>query len=437
MEQIVVIGAGMAGYGAAKTLQEEQVEFSLYEKNDYYGGHCTSFKFDGGWVFDDGPHISFTKNEKVKELFAENVANEFIDLKARVNNYWKGYWVKHPAQINLHGLPPALNTEILQEMIMLSQNGKATVDNYKEWLYASYGKTFAENFPMKYTRKYHTTDASNLSTDWLGSRLYQPKLDEVIYGMLSPDTKDVHYVSGFRYPKKGGYVSFMKGIEDTSNINYSHKLTSVSLRHKELTFNGSVTKNYDQIISSLPLKTLVPLIKEAPKEVKDAAKLLSNTQCVLVNLGIDRENVHPYDWTYFYDEDINIVRLSSPSNFSKNNVPAGCSSLQAEIYFSNKYKPLTKKPQDYIQIVIDELKACNILQDSDKILFEKVWLIPFAQVIYDHERTHAVELIQNFLNENNIISCGRYGEWSYAWSDESFLSGESAAKSIMKKYHGV
>lgn len=431
MKNIAIIGAGMAGYGAAKKFHEEKINFSLYEKNNYFGGHCASFAFEGGWMFDDGPHISFTKNEQVRELFLENTKGEIIELKAQVNNYWKGKWIKHPAQVNLHGLPPELNTQILQEMIELSKNGKVEVSNYQEWLYASFGKTFADNFPMKYTRKYHTTDASNMSTDWLGPRLYQPKLQEVIYGMLSPKTEDVHYVSGFRYPKKGGYVSFMSGIEQHTDIQYNHQLTSISLKKKELTFNGKKVEKYDYIISSMPLNTLVALIQEVPKAVQEAAALLACTQCVLVNLGIDRENVSDQDWTYFYDEGITTVRLSSPSNFSENNAPKGCSSLQAEIYFSDKYKPLKKDPNAYIEVVIDELKSCNVLKDSDKILHKSAWLIPFAQIIYDLDRFKAVELIRNFLQEHNIQSCGRFGEWSYAWSDESFLGGQNAAGIIV------
>ena len=35
---------------------------------------------------------------------------------------------------------------------------------------------------MQYTRKYHTTTADNMSTDWLGPRIYRPSLEEVLAG---------------------------------------------------------------------------------------------------------------------------------------------------------------------------------------------------------------------------------------------------------------
>ena len=74
---------------------------------------------------------------------------------------------------------------------------------------ASYGRTFATTFPMEYGRKYHTTEAANMTTDWLGPRLYRPELREVFQGVVSPSTPDVHYVSHFRYPSRNGFVSYL------------------------------------------------------------------------------------------------------------------------------------------------------------------------------------------------------------------------------------
>ena len=56
---------------------------------------------------------------------------------------------------------------------------------------------------MEYTKKYHTTEAKNLTTDWLGPRLYRPTLDQVLLGALKPEPLDVHYVDRFRYPTRG------------------------------------------------------------------------------------------------------------------------------------------------------------------------------------------------------------------------------------------
>ena len=63
---------------------------------------------------------------------------------------------------------------------------------------------------MQYTRKYHTTTADNMSTDWLGPRIYRPSLEEVLRGALSPSAPHMHYITHFRYPTEGGFVSYLK-----------------------------------------------------------------------------------------------------------------------------------------------------------------------------------------------------------------------------------
>ncbi|RZS96970.1 protoporphyrinogen/coproporphyrinogen oxidase [Cecembia calidifontis] len=433
MEDIIVLGAGMAGYGAANEFKKADINTFVFEKNNYIGGHCASFTFENKWIFDDGPHISFSKNDQVKQIFADNADNDFHEFSANPVNYWNGKWIKHPAQINLSELPPDLNTQILLEMIEANYNDNPHIENYQDWLYASFGKTFSENFPMKYTRKFHTTEAKNLTTDWLGPRIYKPQLSEVIFGMLSPRTQDVHYIKEFRYPNKGGFVTFMKGIHDVAKINLNHELTKIDLKNKCLTFNNGLQKNYKYCFSSLPLSKIVELIQDAPENIKKAGKKLAFTKCVLVNLGINRRDLSESHWRYVYDENLFSTRISFPHMFGPKTAPEDAGSIQVEIYFSDKYKPLNKNPEDFIEIVKSELIEMGILTTNDKVIFEKAWLSPFAQVIFDHERKENVDLIHAFLKENNIYCGGRFANWDYSWSDESFLSGEKAANEIINK----
>ena len=48
----------------------------MFEKRPYYGGHTASHLFPEGFVFDEGPHISFTKEQRLQDLFAESVGGE-------------------------------------------------------------------------------------------------------------------------------------------------------------------------------------------------------------------------------------------------------------------------------------------------------------------------------------------------------------------------
>jgi protoporphyrinogen oxidase len=110
------------------------------------------------------------------------------------------------------------------------------------------------------------------------------------------------------------------------------------------------------------------------------------------------------------------------------NAPAGTGSIQAEVYFSSKYKPFTGSPEDWIEPVIRDLRRCGLLHDDDEILCRKAMLLPYANIIFDHERADALKIVHGYLDEIGISYCGRYGDWGYMWTDESFKSGENAAK---------
>ena len=429
MSEIVIIGAGMAGFGAAHRTYQQGIKATIYEKHAYYGGHAATF-VKGGFVFDDGPHISFTKNERIQALFAQSVANQYELVKSSTNNYWKGLWIKHPAQCNLHGLPVELVVDMVSDFIRKDAN--AEVRNYEDWLYTHFGKTFADMFPMQYTRKFHTTSADRMATDWIGCRLYQPTLKEMLYGALSPSTPDVHYVDHFRYPCQGGFIRFLDIFLDNVQIQLNREVTTIDCRKRALMFADGKQDDYEYLISTAPLPELIPMIEDVPETVRRAAGQLACSNCVLVNIGIDRADISTSQWTYFYDDDFIFTRLSFPHMLSSRNVPEGAGSIQAEIYFSDKYKPMERNPDDCIPEVISDLKRCGLLADGDKILYSESRVVPYANVIFDLDRQAALKIVHGYLDEIGIGYAGRYGEWGYHWTDESFISGEKAVDRILK-----
>jgi protoporphyrinogen oxidase len=432
MSEICILGTGMAGYGAAHRLREAGVRAVLFDKKGHYGGHTASFGFEGKYTFDEGPHVSFTKHERLQKLFADSIDHQYETLHTRVNNYWKGHWVKHPAQVNLHGLPTDLVINVIKDFVEAQHKPHGEIRNYEQWLRASFGNTFAENFPMLYTIKYHTTEAKNKSLDWIGPRLYQAKLEEVLRGALQPASPDVHYISHFRYPSHGGFVSYLKRFMDSAELRLNHALAGIDPKRKEVRFSNGVTMPYKGIVSSVPLPDLIPTIHGAPKEVLEAAARLACTEVVIINLVVNRPNLIDAHWTYIYDQDIFFTRLSTPHLQSPHNVPPGCGSLQAECYYSKKYRPLDRKPKDCIEPTLRDLKKIGVLREDDKILFKDVMHVEYANVIFDLERAAALRIVHGYLDEIGIAYCGRYGDWAYIWTDESFMSGERAAEKVLQ-----
>jgi protoporphyrinogen oxidase len=430
--KIAVIGAGLGGFGASHRLRAEGIEAVLYEKNSYNGGHCASHHMEG-FIFDEGPHVSFTKEERVRQLFAESVRGRFEKVDAQISNYWQGYWIRHPAITNLYGLPAELMVNVLRDFIERPKVPPESIRNYEEWLVACYGRTYAETFPMQYTRKYHTTTAGNMSTEWVGPRLYEAKLEEVLLGSVTPETPNVHYVQEYRYPAQNGFVSFLDLFQSESNVLLNHHVVKIDPRGRELHFEHGAVVRYDHLISSVPLPELIPMITGVPKEVIEASQTLACTNLVLVNIGVARTDVSNASWLYFYDDDMPFSRISFPRTFSLSTVPEGGSSIQCEVYFSKKYRPLDRSPQEYIEPVLDGLRRCGLIREDDKILLRKAMHVPYANIIFDLDRDVAIRTVHGYLDDLGIAYCGRYGDWGYLWTDTSFLSGEHAAQRVLDR----
>lgn len=424
---IVVLGSGMAGFGAAHRLHSEGIIPVMYDKNAYYGGHTASFRNESGFLFDIGPHISFTKDPRIQDLFADSVEQRYETIPINLNNYWRGYWPLHPVQLHLHGMPEELIVKVIGDFVEERQAPERPIKNYADWLYASFGKTFAESFPMQYTRKYHLTSAENMSTDWLGPRIYRPSLEEVLRGAISAAAPHVHYITHFRYPSDGGFNLYLNRFLSMGSLKLNHELVSIDHRARELKFSNGLVTQYDSLVTSVPLPDLIRMIEGAPTDVVDASRQLACSTCVLVNVGVNRADISKAHMTYFYDEDICFTRLGFPHMLSSKNAPPGGGCIQAEVYFSDKYKPFTGAPENWIEPVIRDLRRCGLLREEDQIVSRNAMLLKYANIIFDLDRAAALKTVHGYLDDLGIAYCGRYGDWGYMWTDESFISGERAA----------
>lgn len=97
--KIIILGAGIAGLGAAYKLRQNNQPCTILEKDDTYGGLCGNFTING-FRFDRFVHFSFAKDEDVNQIFKEG-AEDIYRHTPNAYNLYHGIWIKHPAQNNL------------------------------------------------------------------------------------------------------------------------------------------------------------------------------------------------------------------------------------------------------------------------------------------------------------------------------------------------
>jgi hypothetical protein len=73
----------------------------------------------------------------------------------------------------------------------------------------------------------------------------------------------------------------------------------------------------------------------------------------------------------------------------------------------------------------------GLIWEEDQVVFRNVRLLRYANVIFDLERADALKTVHGYLDDLGIAYCGRYGDWGYMWTDESFKSGEQAAEKAL------
>lgn len=417
MSNNVILGAGIAGISAAYHLKQKGKNSVIFEKDNDWGGLCGFFEIDG-FRFDRFVHFTFAKDEKIAELFAKS--SPLYAHPPVSYNYWRGCWLKHPAQNNLAPLPIEEKVKIIDSFVNRPRKDVAEISDYAEWLRVQYGDYFAENFPFAYTRKYWGVEAKQLETKWVGNRLHVSPLPEVLRGAFAEQQENFYYTKFMNYPKKGGFRSIMNECRKGLDIRLNKKAVRIDTAAKQVEFADGTVENYDNLISSLPLPEIIKMISDVPENVQNAAKQLRWTCGYQVSLGFNRPDVAKYLWFYIYDEDVPPARVYSPNLKSPDNAPDGCSSLQAEIFFANGAKVVDKNI--ILQKTVEKLKEICQFNDSD-VVVKDIRFEPYANIIFTPEIYESRKVVREWLQAQGIKTIGRFGEWDYLWSHQAFESG--------------
>lgn len=422
---IAIIGAGFAGIAAGYAAKEKKRQAIIFEADNEWGGLCGNFVVDG-FRFDKAVHLSFNEPDLVRRLF---LSLPHYEHSSESNNYADGYWVRHPVQNNLRQLPVEERIRIIHSFIDRPNIPDGGAEDYLQWLTIQYGKYFAETYPARYTRKYWAARAEELNCNWCGGRMYQPSLDEVLIGAFpdSPKPANVYYTKVMNYPKVGGYKNFVSEIAAQLDIRLNSEVTAIDTDNKRLVFADGETCEYEKLVSTMPLPVLAGMISDDAK-VLDAADKLQSTSMALVSVGFDKKFEFPTNWFYIYDEDIPAARVHSPSRKSPDNVPEGCSSLQFEIYYSREM-PCKFSDDELVNKTLDAMVRMDIAERADVRVVD-CRHVKYANVIFYKGMEERRQIVRDEIAKRDIISCGRFGEWDYLWSDQSFMSGYNSLAKI-------
>jgi protoporphyrinogen oxidase len=413
----------LSGLGCASALPGAVV----YEAKDHPGGHVWSHA-QHGVHYDEGAHISHTKDAAWLERIRAAAGSVVTVPQSRVANYWHGHWTTYPVQNHLRELPAELRIRALSDLVaaQLEHKGK-TAAHYAEWIEFQYGSFLAEQFYREYTDKYWRTPMEAMDTDWLSGRLLPSQMERIIHGSIAPLDEKQSVFSSFQYPERGGFFSFYRKLYEGVNLQLGARLVALDPARKQARFADGRQVDYQRVISTIPLPTLMACIPAVPDALRADVATLRHTQLLGVNILVNRPRLCDHHWFYIYDREIAISRVKVMSNITAAECPPGTTALQTEI-FRRDDEPLDipRLTAQAVQEMSRLLKfdpACEVVS-VDHVHASHAYPIPTLG------REAAVSRITAWLAERGIHTAGLYGRWKYMWSDAAFRAGVEAARAV-------
>ncbi len=453
------MGGGVSGLACDFYLKSNtKVEVLGFEQNSYLGGHAYSWAEDEHF-WDDGPHVFFGTKNSVEPFF--NFSND-TEVSATVLNFADGKWINHPVYVNLVDLPKDEAEELSYSLIKSqaqSPNFLNESSNYENFLKDTYGDDYAERFPLRYNNKYWRSDLSEMSTDWINSRMFKPSIKQVLDGVKS--RQYLHYINKFRYPKENGYLNYFKEAITDSRIKTDTVVKEVNLSKRKVTTNTGQFY-YDYLINTLPLNSFISMCKDVPITVKEATSKLENTSMLIVNVTFEGTVDPFFHWAYIHDSNLLSTRITNYSNLnynfdennfdSKKSIPKA-SRLQVEVYES-KSQPFALSHDEIAKRVVDELFLIGLIPKKN-IAKWSIGYSAMANVIFNLNRRNSLEVIFDYLGEyglgrtkhefsanliesdytpmSSLFLVGRFAQWNYYWTHDCAQKAKEVANQIVNR----
>lgn len=433
--EIIILGAGLTGLCAAYHLEQNNFfDYQIFEKNERPGGLLQSV-IANGFTFDHTGHLLH-----ISDPYFKNFLNELADLDENfLHVHRKSAIFSHetltdyPFQMNLYGLPIPVIAECLEGFIGRKkslQNPK----NFYDWVLKHFGHGIGKNFFFPYNSKLLAYDLKKIHPSWTGRFVPSTTFEALIQGAIKQKSPEgIGYNSSFYYPKTGGIEFIIKRLTSrlTNTIHNNHAVVHIDAQKKIVTFENGRQERFTKLISTLPLKHMLQLLKQPSSSVvtRGALKLECNS-VINLNLGFSQKVACDKHWIYTPEDHFPFYRLGFWHNVCPNSVPSGASAA----YVEASYLPeTTTSYQREVLTTACRNKALSFLNLSpNDVIHEKILTLNYAYVIYNVWREKNLSALLQALEGLHIYSVGRFGAWKYSSMQEAVLDGKNIAEHIVK-----
>lgn len=482
---VVVVGAGMAGLGAAGTLRRAGKDVIVLERLDVVGGLARTIDFEGH-VFDVGPHYFF--------LDVSDDVNALVKTSLKPEE-WRPIDFKIAAKIGRRHVPwpPTSSAAFKLPLSGIYQYLKNAVQRRvphsyvtREFLIEGFGRKMYDIFLGPYILKKVPVNEGpeNLHRDWWNQtartihnvpdvkrdKLLQvePKLvqrylerypsvrartqasaqtDErkahthnvgfverlfaVVRGLVK--TATARNYKKVLYPPQGVGVITERVAEDfvrrggrlelrASNVTLAHD----GRRITRVTWDGGVVEHPEHVVWTGSIHRLCTLL-DVPREELPFMTIL------LGLMKLKRPLPEGEDlYTYIADPDIVFNRIYYPNRSVGGLCPPGKDSLCVEI--TTLDPEVQRDPERLTDAIVSGLERLKVCRREDIEKFKFMW-VPDSYPVYPLDYREKLDRIWQRLDEfENVRSIGRSGQFWYNNMARSMRAGIETAQDLLGAY---
>lgn len=414
--ETLIIGAGISGLATAAALGKGS-DLVVLERDAEIGGYCKTVRQDG-FVWDYSGHFFHFKNRDIEAWLRARMPGQNIrsvEKKSFVS--LKGKQIDFPFQKNIHQLPQQDFIDCLHDLYFARAPGmpQQPEGNFKEMLYARFGRSIAEKFLIPYNEKLYATDLSTLDRDAMGRFFPHAELTDIIRNMKQAD--NATYNAHFTYPE-GGAIEYVKAIAsevEPSAIHLNEGVESIDLARKIVrTTKGEY--RFERLVTSAPFPTLLKL---CGLPVDDT---YTWNQVLVFNLGFDSKGPRETHWVYFPDRSLAFYRIG----FYDNIFDHPRMSLYVELGYPRNAKVDVAAAREQ---VLEGLKREGVIT-TQKLISEHSVLMNPAYVHITSKSNSEVARVKAELAKSGVYSIGRYGSWTYCSIEDNIIEARALVAGI-------
>lgn len=415
MREKLILGGGASGLATAILLPKSRI----IESGSKIGGLSNSKSMEG-FTFDQGPHIMFSRDKEVLGVMVDSLNGNVHTCKRNNVVMINGSVLRYPIENDLFSLPEDIRISAVKDFLALRITpSKLEPKNLEEWFLQNFGETLTRIYFKPYNEKIWNLPFSKISMTW-ADRIPSPPWEDVLKGAMGVRTEGYVHQLHYHYPKSGGYEALMKawaGRIASNRIRLNseiQKIERTSPSHFQISVNGVQEEFIGDIISTIPLKTLIDVYAGTPDWVRAKVDSLPVNPLITVNLGFEKKDENLFTAVYIPDSEFLVNRISYPGVFSPNNVPSVNHQLiQAEITVTESGAAWFMTDIELIDHVIDGLKERDLLSELDFPIFQYVERIKDAYVVYPTDFEDRRQSVIEYFKTQDIYLNGRFGSHNY------------------------